>query len=98
MTAARNRPLKVGFILYNRERSLGGETPRWADMLALARQVEQAGFDSLWLIDHFSYRFPGDTETRGLWECWSVLSALAAAPSGWNSARSCSARASATRR
>jgi probable F420-dependent oxidoreductase len=73
-----NRPLKVGFILYNRERSLGGDTPRWADMLPLARQVEQAGFDSLWLIDHFVYRFPGDTETRGLWECWSVLSALAA--------------------
>jgi alkanesulfonate monooxygenase SsuD/methylene tetrahydromethanopterin reductase-like flavin-dependent oxidoreductase (luciferase family) len=72
------RPLKVGFILYNRERSLAGATPRWTDMLALARQVEQAGFDSLWLIDHFSYRFPGDTETRGLWECWSVLSALAA--------------------
>ena len=56
----------------------GWRTPGWADMLALARQVEQAGFDSLWLIDHFVYRFPGDTETRGLWECWSVLSALAA--------------------
>ena len=79
MTGSKQRPLKLGFILYNRERSFGGETPRWADMLALARQVEQAGFDSLWLIDHFVYRFPGDTESRGLWECWSVLSALAAA-------------------
>jgi alkanesulfonate monooxygenase SsuD/methylene tetrahydromethanopterin reductase-like flavin-dependent oxidoreductase (luciferase family) len=60
---------------------MGGETPRWADLLGLARQAEQAGFDSLWLIDHFLYRFPTDTENRGLWECWSLLAALAAATS-----------------
>jgi alkanesulfonate monooxygenase SsuD/methylene tetrahydromethanopterin reductase-like flavin-dependent oxidoreductase (luciferase family) len=58
---------------------MGGATPRWADLLALARQAEHVGFDSLWLIDHFLYRFPNDPENRGLWECWSLLSALAAA-------------------
>lgn len=72
------RSPKVGLILYAREGSMGGATPRWADLQALARQAEEVGFDSLWLIDHFLYRFASDTENRGLWECWSLLAALAA--------------------
>jgi alkanesulfonate monooxygenase SsuD/methylene tetrahydromethanopterin reductase-like flavin-dependent oxidoreductase (luciferase family) len=32
------------------------------------------GFDSIWLADHLLYR---DADgTRGIWECWTVLSAL----------------------
>jgi probable F420-dependent oxidoreductase len=43
-----------------------------------ALQAEQAGFDSIWLYDHLLYRMeePG---TIGIWECWTVLSALAEA-------------------
>ena len=33
-------------------------------------------FDSIWLYDHLLYREPGST-TTGIWECWSMLSALA---------------------
>jgi probable F420-dependent oxidoreductase len=36
------------------------------------------GFDSLWLYDHLLFRSPGWPE-GGVWECWTVLSALAEA-------------------
>jgi alkanesulfonate monooxygenase SsuD/methylene tetrahydromethanopterin reductase-like flavin-dependent oxidoreductase (luciferase family) len=45
-----------------------------------ARQAEEAGFDSIWLYDHMLFRFPGKP-TAGIWECWTVLSALAEATS-----------------
>ena len=45
---------------------------------AVAQQAESEGFDSIWLPDHFFYRNPGEP-TRGIWECWTMLSALAEA-------------------
>src|SRR2546427_10122983 len=36
------------------------------------------GFDSIWLADHLFYRNPGEP-TRGIWESWTMLSALAEA-------------------
>ncbi len=45
---------------------------------AVAQQAEADGFDSIWLPDHFFYRNPGEP-TRGIWECWTMLSALAEA-------------------
>lgn len=45
---------------------------------AAARQAESDGFDSIWLPDHFFYRNPGEP-TRGIWECWTMLAALAEA-------------------
>jgi alkanesulfonate monooxygenase SsuD/methylene tetrahydromethanopterin reductase-like flavin-dependent oxidoreductase (luciferase family) len=71
------RPLKVGIILPDTEREMGGETPRWRDLDAMARFVEEAGFDSLWVFDHLIYRSEG-LEPQGPWECWSNLAALAA--------------------
>jgi probable F420-dependent oxidoreductase len=44
----------------------------------MARRAEDAGFDSLWVGEHLLYRF-ADGTTRGPWEAWSTLSALAAA-------------------
>lgn len=73
---ASRRPLKVGLFLPFAERMLDGETPRWADILAMAQLAEEIGFDSLWLGDHLLV--PGD-ETVGPWEAWSLISALAAA-------------------
>ncbi len=53
--------------------------PRPYDSIrAVAQQAEADGFDSIWLPDHFFYRNPGEP-TRGIWECWTVLSALAEA-------------------
>lgn len=45
---------------------------------AVARQAEKDGFDSVWLPDHLLYRNPGEP-TRGIWEAWTMLAALAEA-------------------
>jgi probable F420-dependent oxidoreductase len=53
--------------------------PRSYDSIrAIAQQAEADGFDSIWLADHLMYRYPG-TPTRGVWECWTLLAALAEA-------------------
>jgi alkanesulfonate monooxygenase SsuD/methylene tetrahydromethanopterin reductase-like flavin-dependent oxidoreductase (luciferase family) len=73
---------KLGIILPEGEGDLDGRTPRWSDYVAMARLTEEAGFDSLWFVDHLIYR--NDASGRppqGAWECWSVLAALAAATS-----------------
>ena len=75
--ATPRRPLKVGVILPDTEREMGGADPKWRDIAAMARQAEGLGFDSLWVFDHLLYRFP-DKPTQGPWECWSLLAALAA--------------------
>ena len=53
---------------------------RWADYLDMARLAESAGFDSLWVGDHLQYH-DDDHGTRGPWECFTLLTALAAATS-----------------
>ncbi len=53
--------------------------PRSYDSIrAITQQAESDGFDSIWLADHLMYRNPGEP-TRGLWECWTLLAALAEA-------------------
>ena len=75
----RQLPLQVGLHLPHAEGMMDGETPRWDDMLAMARLAEEAGFDSLWVADHLLMRFPGwETHPVGIWEGWSLLAALAA--------------------
>jgi len=70
-----SRPVRVGVQLPEVER----EVP-WAEYVAMARQAEELGFDSLWLGDHLLYRDPDGT-TAGPWEAWTMLAALAAATS-----------------
>jgi alkanesulfonate monooxygenase SsuD/methylene tetrahydromethanopterin reductase-like flavin-dependent oxidoreductase (luciferase family) len=101
--SVRQRPLKVGLVLPMGTAlprgaptwlatSYDGEVARWPDMLAFARMAEDAGFDSLWVVDHLHVRVPAVTaqfgrpvtpelerlEPIGVWECWSLLAALAA--------------------
>jgi len=45
---------------------------------AVAQEAERDGFDSIWLADHLLYRPPNEP-TRGIWECWTMLAALAEA-------------------
>ena len=59
------------------EREMGGGSARWADLLAMARTAEECGFDSIWVSDHLIFRFE-EKAPQGVWECWSLLSALAA--------------------
>ncbi|MEZ4569770.1 MAG: LLM class flavin-dependent oxidoreductase [Thermomicrobiales bacterium] len=84
--------MKVGVVLPHWSHGMGGETPRPADVLNLARTAEDAGLDSVWLIDHFysenyidmayhGIEMPDDLRgvKSGAWECWSLLPALATA-------------------
>lgn len=64
-------------MLPDTEREMGGGSARWADLLAMAQTAEARGFDSIWVSDHLIFRFEGK-EPQGVWECWSLLSALAA--------------------
>ena len=69
------RPVRVGVQLPEVERDVG-----WAELLAMARVIEDVGFDSIWVGDHLLYRFD-DGATAGPWECWTMLSAIAASTS-----------------
>ena len=72
--------LELGLNLPYVEGSMDGRTPRWADVLAMARTAESVGFDALWVSDHVGFGDP-DGEWRGAWESWTLLSALAASTS-----------------
>jgi len=79
MPTENSRALKVGLFLSTAEGSSGG---RWNYLKAMARHAEAAGFDSLWVADHLLFPFSNpDERAPGRWECWSVLSALAAVTS-----------------
>ena len=69
---ARRRPLKVGLHLPEIER-----IAPWRDQAEMCLLAEDVGFDSIWVPDHLIYRGPG-SEPSGPWECWSILSAVAA--------------------
>jgi alkanesulfonate monooxygenase SsuD/methylene tetrahydromethanopterin reductase-like flavin-dependent oxidoreductase (luciferase family) len=77
---SRTRRVKVGLILPDTEREMGGATARWSDLVVMARMAEELGFDSIWNADHLIYRFPGK-DVQGPWESWSLLAALAAVTS-----------------
>jgi alkanesulfonate monooxygenase SsuD/methylene tetrahydromethanopterin reductase-like flavin-dependent oxidoreductase (luciferase family) len=68
--------LRVGLNLPAVEGSMAGGTARWIDLLALAQQAEQVGFDSVWMPDHLQVTWAD--HTRDAWECWTFLAALAA--------------------
>jgi probable F420-dependent oxidoreductase len=76
------RPLKIGLMLPLEEHGDGTAT-RWIDLKLMAQKAEAVGFDSLWLPDHLTYDFAAvagisDVPPWGMWECWSMLSSLAA--------------------
>ncbi len=73
-----SRMMRVGLNLPYVERSMGGETPRWADILAMARTAEEVGFDAIWVSDHVGFGDPAG-KWSGAWESWTLLSALGVA-------------------
>src|SRR5919106_1846206 len=66
------RPLKVGIQLPEVEREV-----HWPELREMAQLAERIGLDSIWIGDHLLYRDDG-RPTRGPWEMWSTLAALAA--------------------
>ena len=72
------RRLKVGLMMPQITGMRGRGTHPWSEVRAMAELAEEVGFDSIWVVDHFLYLLDGETEARGAWEGWSLLSALAA--------------------
>src|SRR4051794_26371160 len=66
------RPCKVGVQLPEVERFVP-----WPAYLDLALRAERAGYDSIWVGDHLIYDLP-DGSTRGPYEAWTTLAAVAA--------------------
>jgi len=69
------RPFKIGVQLPEVEREV-----RWPELRTMARTAEDVGLDSVWVGDHLLFRF-ADRPSRGPWEAWSVLAAIAASTS-----------------
>src|ERR1700741_5621293 len=67
------RHLKIGVQLPEVERSV--PMPEYLD---LARLAEASGLRSVWVGDHLVYDLP-DGSTRGPYEAWTTLAALATA-------------------
>jgi alkanesulfonate monooxygenase SsuD/methylene tetrahydromethanopterin reductase-like flavin-dependent oxidoreductase (luciferase family) len=70
--------VKIGLLVFIANDRETNSKRAYDSIRAVAQQAEKDGFDSIWLPDHFFYRNPGEP-TRGIWECWTMLSALAEA-------------------
>lgn len=59
-----------------------GRTPRFRDIVEMARVAEDAGYDTIWISDHLIVRLEREGYvTRGVWEGWTTLAGLAASTS-----------------
>lgn len=67
--------MKIGVQLPEVEREV-----RWPELRDIAVKAENVGLDSVWVGDHLLFRDEA-TGTRGPWEAWSTLAALAEATS-----------------
>ncbi len=70
--------MKIGVVINNSSSSEDSAVPAYHELRAIAQAAEAGGLDSIWLFDHLLFRFD-DAPTVGIWECWTVLSALAEA-------------------
>jgi probable F420-dependent oxidoreductase len=70
--------MKIGLVMPIAEDDGPGMTPRYSEIREVAVRSEAAGLDSIWVYDHLLFRSE-DKPTTGIWECWSLLAALAEA-------------------
>ncbi|MFT4560541.1 MAG: alkanesulfonate monooxygenase SsuD [Gammaproteobacteria bacterium] len=82
--------MKIGLVLFSGVGSMDGATPTGRDIVNFSKLAEQVGLDSVWLTDHFYFDFADfaaidiplppelDGTKSGAWECWSLVSAIAA--------------------
>jgi hypothetical protein len=72
------RRMQVGVVMPIAEDREARQTSSYNKIRSLALQAETSGFDSIWVFDHLLFRFP-EKPTSGIWEAWTILSALAEA-------------------
>ena len=70
--------MKIGLMVFTANDRKNYSKRSYDSIRTVAQQAEVDGFDSIWLADHLLYRNPGEP-TRGIWECWTMLAALAEA-------------------
>jgi len=68
--------VRVGLMLPLGDEPAPGVAGNFAEINALAREVEAAGLDSVWLYDHLLMR-TGDETPSASWEALTLMSALA---------------------
>jgi probable F420-dependent oxidoreductase len=79
--------LGLGLLLRFGEHYARAANPiHWPELRTMAKLAEEVGFDTLWCDDHFLYdTFPAEAPPhgrfRGVWESFTLLSALAEATS-----------------
>ncbi len=82
--------MKIGYCLPTETENMGEDTARGADVIRMAAKAESAGFDSVWLVDHFCYSAAAEMEALGAtppdhlsgkvygaWECLTTAAVLA---------------------
>lgn len=74
------RPVEIGLFITAMVGGMRDGALRWNDLKAMATRAEEIGFDSFWLPDHLIFKNPNE-QPHGPWECWSLLSAVAASTS-----------------
>ena len=70
--------MKIGAVINLADLDKLKHAPSFQEIRDQALRCEQLGFDSIWLYDHLLYRFGKKKATTGIWEGWTMLSALAA--------------------
>ncbi|MEZ4505504.1 MAG: LLM class flavin-dependent oxidoreductase [Thermomicrobiales bacterium] len=71
------RPIDVGLIITTVEDRERNWTLSWPEIRELVTTGEAVGFDSVWIPDHLIHE-PEGVDPYGIWEAWSLISALAA--------------------
>ena len=69
--------MKIGAVIQLVELSDLKRALTFPEIRATALRCEELGFDLIWIYDHLLYRMKKGV-TTGIWEGWSMLSALAA--------------------
>ena len=70
--------MKIGLMVFLANTREDNSKRSYESIRAIAQKAEADGFDSIWFPDHLLYRNPNEP-TRGIWECWTMLGALAEA-------------------
>ena len=75
--------MQIGLMMRSGEQPApgAGRTVRWAELRELARLAEDVGVDTIFAPDHLLFRSSPpvalpEGETRGVWEGWTILSAI----------------------
>src|SRR5262249_52965735 len=70
--------VRIGYVLPMGDDTRPNVPASPAELVALAREVESAGLDSVWTFDHLLVQESPDGPPAGTWEAWTVLTAIAA--------------------